>query len=519
MSTGTDSSSRQPDHVVPPADPPEHRHGGHYGTRDHGARVASTATGEATDEGTSRRSWTLLAVTLAAQILVVLDISVVNTALPTIGRSLHLDSGDLQWLVTAYLMMSGGGLLLGGRVADLLSRRRVFLTGLTLFSVASLVSGFADTGGQLIAARAVQGLSAALLTPSALSLIMTGYTGAQRKTALALWGAVGSLGVAVGVLLGGALTTWASWQAIFWINVPIGLLALAVGRHVIAPDGTDHRPAVRDFDVPGAVAVITGLCALIYGLGVTATDGWWSVPTVTAFAVAATLLAVFARLEQRAASPLFPPHIWRVKPLVSGTTVMLGVTGILVGVVFLTSIFLQTVLGYSALRTGVAFLPFAFAITAGTLVARHLLGHVSPRAIAAVGLVVAAAGATWLSAATDSSGYAGDLLPALVIVGLGVGMVFVAVSVTSMTGIPASHAGLASGFLMTGHEVGAALGVAVLSAVATTAGSLTTADGAADAFSRGLLAAAVLAVVVGLVAYFRMSGAKVAAGAGMHMHH
>ena len=189
---------------------------------------------------TPRKSWALLAVALAAQILVVLDISVVNTALPSIGSALHLEGSQLQWLVTAYLMMSGGGLLLGGRIADLLSRRRVFLTGLSLFTVASLVSGFADSGSQLIAARAVQGLSAALLTPSALSLIMTTYAGTQRKTALAMWGAVGSLGVAAGVLLGGALTTWASWQAIFWINVPIGVVALLVGRHVIAKDS---RPA------------------------------------------------------------------------------------------------------------------------------------------------------------------------------------------------------------------------------------------------------------------------------------
>ena len=183
-----------------------------------------------------RKSWALLGIALAAQILVVLDISVVNTALPTIGSSLHLDGTDLQWLVTAYVMMSGGGLLLGGRIADLLSRRGVFLTGLALFTVASLVSGFADSGAQLIAARAVQGLSAALLTPSALSLITTTYAGSQRRTALALWGVVGSLGVAAGVLVGGAITTWTSWQYIFWINVPVGLVALVVGQRIIAKE-------------------------------------------------------------------------------------------------------------------------------------------------------------------------------------------------------------------------------------------------------------------------------------------
>jgi EmrB/QacA subfamily drug resistance transporter len=465
-----------------------------------------------------RKSWALLAVALAAQILVVLDISVVNTALPSIGSSLHLEGGQLQWVVTAYLMMSGGGLLLGGRIADLLSRRRVFLVGLVLFTLASLASGFADTGGQLIATRAVQGLSAALLTPSALSLIMTTYAGAQRRTALAMWGAVGSLGVAAGVLLGGALTTWTSWQAIFWVNVPIGVVALLVGRHVIAKD-TAPRARGRDFDLPGALAVIGGLATLVYGVSSTEAHGWWSVPTGTALAVSAALLVAFLKLEQRAANPLFPPHVWKIRTLVSGTTVMLGVTGILVGTVFLTSIFLQTVLGLSALETGLAFLPFALAITAGTLVARHLLGHLSPRALATVGLLISVAASLWLSTADGGAHLATDILPALSTLGLGVGMVFVPVSVTSMAGIPASHAGVASGFLMTGHEVGAALGVAVMSAVASSAGSLTTAAGAVDAFSAGFIGSAVLGSLVAVVALLRMPATPVSGGGGhMHLH-
>ncbi len=295
------------------------------------------------DQATARRSWALLGVALAAQILVVLDISVVNTALPSIGRSLGLGGSQLQWLVTAYLMMSGGGLLLGGRIADLLSRRTVFLTGLALFTAASLLSGFAETGAQLVATRSIQGLSAALLTPSALSLIMTTYAGAQRKTALAMWGAVGSLGVAAGVLLGGAITTWTSWQLIFWINGPVGLVALLVGSRIIAKDQA-ARPTLDAFDLPAAAAVIGGLATLIYGLGGTATHGWWSVPTALAFAASVALLVTFLKLEQRAARPLFPPHVWKLNALVSGTAVMLGVTGILVGTVFLTSIFLQTVL-------------------------------------------------------------------------------------------------------------------------------------------------------------------------------
>jgi EmrB/QacA subfamily drug resistance transporter len=466
-----------------------------------------------------RRSWAVLAVALAAQILVVLDISVVNTALPSIGSSLGLAGSDLQALVTAYLVMSGGALLLGGRIADLLDRRRVFLTGLAVFTLASLASGFADTGTQLTITRALQGLSAALLTPSALSIIMTTYSGDQRRKGLVLWGAVGSLGVAAGVLVGGALTTWIGWQAIFWVNVPVGLVAFIVARSVV-PAATTERAGFAQFDVPGAATVLGGLMALMLALGGTETYGWASVRTLATLAVSAFLLTAFAVIERRAARPLIPTHTWMIRTLVSGTTVMLGVSGILVGAVFLTSIFVQTVLGFSALLAGVAFLPFALAITAGTLVARHLIAHASPRVIATLGLLLAGVAAGILSLATGSASYVTDILPGIVVLGLGVGMVFVPVSVTSMGGIPAQHSGTASGFLMTGHEVGAALGVAVLSAVAATAGSLVSPEGVAAAFSRGFVAAAVIAVVFAAIAFARMPAGRVAAGGagGMHGH-
>ena len=474
--------------------------------------------GDSADTDGPRRSWAVLAVALAAQILVVLDISVVNTALPTIGHALKLRSGDLQWLVTAYLLMSGGGLLLGGRIADLLSRRRVFLTGLTVFTAASLLSGFAGNATELIAARAGQGLAAALMTPAALSLIMTTYTGAQRRTGLAMWGAVGSLGVAAGVLVGGALTTWAGWQAIFWVNVPIGAIALLVAVKVLPNARTAHA-GLKQFDLPGAVTVLAGLTTLMYALAGTATSGWLSARTIVGLSVSATLLTAFALIERRAAKPLIPPHTWKIRSLVTGTTVMLGVTGILVGAVFLTSIYLQTVLGYSALQAGMAFLPFAVAITAGTQIARHLLGHISPRTLAVTGLAITAGASLLLSTATGNAHYAADLLPGLVLLGLGVGMVFVPVTVTAMAGIPAQHAGMASGFLMTGHEIGAALGVAILSAVATTAGSLTTSAGIVDGFSSGFTAAAIIAGLIAVVAVLRMSATPVTAGAGgMHGH-
>jgi EmrB/QacA subfamily drug resistance transporter len=463
------------------------------------------------------QSWAVLALALIAQILVVLDISVVNAALPTIGRSLRLDSADLQWLVTAYLLLSGGGLLLGGRIADLLPRRGVFLTGLTVFTTASLLSGFAGNATELIATRAAQGLGAALMTPAALSIIMTTYTGAQRTKGLALWGLVGSLGIAAGVLLGGALTTWAGWQLIFWINVPIGVIALVAGVRIL-PKITGERAGLGQFDLPGALTAIGGLAALMFALGGTAAHGWLSGRTIAALIVSGTLLAAFVLIERRAQRPLVPPHTWRVSTLVSGTAVMLGATGILVGAVFLSSIFFQTVLGYSALRAGVAFLPLALAIAAGTHLATRLLAHVSPRAIAAEGLTLTAGGAALLSTASSAARFALDLLPGLLVLGIGVGMVFVAVAVTAMAGIPAQHAGMASGFLMTGHEVGAALGVAVLSAVATTAGSLTDPAGVAAGFSRGFLAAALVAAAFAALAFVKMPSTRVSSGAPTHLH-
>ena len=465
-----------------------------------------------------RRSWVVLAVALAAQILVVLDISVVNTALPSIGSSLGLAGSELQSLVTAYLVMSGGALLLGGRIADLVDRRRVFLTGIAVFTLASLFSGFAETGTQLTVTRALQGLSAAILTPSALSIIMTTYSGAQRKKGLVLWGAVGSLGVAAGVLVGGALTTWIGWQAIFWINVPIGVAAFVVARSTV-PAATTERAGFAEFDIPGALTVLGGLMALMLALGGTETYGWTSARTLVTLAISAAFLTAFASIERSAQRPLIPVHTWKIQTLVSGTTVMFGISGILVGAVFLTSIFVQSVLGFSPLVAGVAFLPFALAITAGTQVARHLIAHASPRVVAVVGLLLTGVAAGLLSLATASSSYATNVLPGLVLLGLGVGMVFVPVSVTSMAGIPAQHSGTASGFLMTGHEVGAALGVAVLSAVAATAGSLASPASVAAGFSRGFIAATAIALVIAVIAFLRMSSGRVTAGGeGMHGH-
>jgi EmrB/QacA subfamily drug resistance transporter len=464
-----------------------------------------------------RRSWAVLALALAAQVLVVLDISVVNTALPTIGADLQLSSSDLQWVVTAYLLMSGGGLLLGGRITDLLSRRRVLITGLAVFTTASLVSGFAATAGVLVGARAAQGLGAALMTPAALAIIMTTYEGVQRAKGLAMWGAVGGLGIAAGVLVGGVITTFAGWQMIFWVNVPIGVGAIVAARVLLGKNGP-ARPGLGHLDLPGALAAVTGLAALVFGIQSAASDGWTSPKTLAVLIVSGLLLVAFGFIERRVAHPLVPPHTWRIKTLVSGTGVMLGVTGLLVGAVFLGSVFFQTVLGYTALQAGLAFLPMAAVLIVGTRLGSHLLGHVPPRLVAAGGLLLTAGGAFWLSTAPVDARFAADLLPGLLLLGVGVGLVFVAVSVTAMAGIPAQHAGMASGFLMTGHEIGAALGVAVLAAVATAGGDLTTPAGAATGFSWGFLAAAGIAAGLAVAAFLAMPASRATGQARMHMH-
>ncbi|HEX8347502.1 MAG TPA: MFS transporter [Actinoplanes sp.] len=420
-----------------------------------------------------RRPWTVLALMLAAQFMVVLDVSVVNVALPSIGRSLSLSSGEYQWAVSAYVLFSGGFLLLGGRLADLFDRRRMFLTGLAVFTVASSLSGLAGSALMLIAARAAQGTGAAILTPAAMSIVMSSYAGRQRATALAVWGTVASMGIAAGVLFGGILTSAFDWRAVFFINVPIGVLTFALTRRTVAAGG--RRPAaVRRLDVPGAVTAVAGLVALVYAIEGVTSRGWSSPVTVSAFAASAVLLAAFAMLERRVGEPLVPPRTWRVRSLISASAVMAGVTGAVVGAIFLTSLFLQQVLGSSPVVAGLQFLPLAAVITASAAVASKLLPTVGPRGLIAAGLVIAATGALLLSRIDGDAGYLTGVLPGFALLGLGVGPMFVAISVAAMSEVPHDLSGLASGLMMTGHEVGAALGVAMLTAVG---GDLTTRSG------------------------------------------
>jgi len=438
----------------------------------------------------TRQPWTTLILLAVAQFMVVLDITVVNVALPSIGADLHFAAGDLQWVVTAYVLVTGGLLLLGGRAADLFGRRPIFLAGLVTFTAASLVSGLAGSPGLLIAARAAQGLGAAMLSPAALSIITTTYSGSQRTKALTAWGAIGAGGAAVGVLLGGMLTTWLSWEWVFFINVPVGTVAAVVAWRLI-PRSSTRIARFTELDAAGAVTLVAGLGAVVYAIdGVTA-HGWGSSRTLGLFGIGIALIASFLWIERSAKRPLVPVATWRVGSLVSGATMMLGATGLMVGAFFLSSLYLQQVLDASALETGLAFLPFTLIIGLAAHVAPHMLGRHGGRATVVTGLLVTSAGALLLALAPERAGYLTHILPGLLLIGFGIGFVLISVQVTAMADVTHHEAGLAAGLMQTAHEVGAALGVAVLGTVATSAGGF--GAGFGDAFGVAAVIAAGLA--------------------------
>jgi EmrB/QacA subfamily drug resistance transporter len=480
------------------------RHGAH----PHAPHAAAHA-----DEPETRKPWTVLALMLIAQFMVILDVSVVNVALPTVGRSLSFSSGDYQWVVSAYVLLSGGLLLFGGRLADLFDRRTMFLTGLGLFTTASLVSATATSAATMILSRGAQGAGAAMLTPAALSIIVTTYAGKQRATALAIWGTIGSMGIAAGVLVGGLLTSALGWRSIFFVNVPIGIVAALLTLRLVARHpGTG---SARQLDVPGAVTLVTGLLALVYAIENVGTHGWSSTQTVAGAIAATVLLGTFWAVERRVPAPLVPPATWRIRSLMSASTVMAVITGAIVGAIFISSLFLQQVLGSSAVVAGVQFLPLAAAITAGAALASKVIGHAGPKHLMVGGLLVVAAGAALLATMDADPSYWTDVLPGFIVLGLGTGPMFVAISIAAMSGIGHEQSGLASGVMMTGHEVGAALGVATLTAVA---GDLTTRAGLVDAYPHVFAAVAVAMVALSAFVAVAVPRPQSAAGHGGHGH-
>jgi EmrB/QacA subfamily drug resistance transporter len=445
--------------------------------------------------------------------MVILDATVVNVALPSIGHRLGFAAVDLQWVVTAYVLMTGGLMLLGGRSADLLGRRPVFLAGLGVFTVASLASGLAPSPPALIAARLGQGLGAAMLSPAALSIITATYTGPQRTTALSVWGALAGGGGAVGVLLGGVLTSWLGWRSIFFINVPIGAIIFPVALRMLPAD-TRAAGTLRGLDIPGALSLASALGLLVYAIRESSSWGWGSARTLVLLAVAVGLLATFAAVERAATQPLVPPSVWRLRSLTSSATIMLGVTAILVGTFFLGSLFLQRVLGASPIQTGLDFLPLVLVTGVASHVGRELLARVGARATVVSGLALIAAGDLLLSGANANASYLTDFLPGFSLIGFGIGLAFAAITVAAMSDIDEDMAGLASGLLTTGHELGAAFGASIVSAIAFGSG----AAGFVTGYGHGALAGAVIAAVLAVFSLVAIPTTRSASGPQLAMH-
>jgi EmrB/QacA subfamily drug resistance transporter len=463
----------------------------------------------ATHPGSGPKPWTTLILLGLAQFMVILDITVVNVALPSIAVDLEFAERDLQWVISAYVLCTGGLLMLGGRATDLFGRRRVFLAGLATFAVASLASGLAASPEALVAARAVQGLGAAMLTPGALSIVTTTYVGSQRTAALAAWSVISSAGAAAGVVLGGVLTSGLGWEWVFFINLPVGVIA-GIGVLRIVPSAPPAAVGQR-LDVLGAVTAVAGLVVLLYGIEGANEHGWDSARTIGLLLASAALLATFAGVERSVREPIVPPKTWRNRPLVSGMVLILFATALLVAVFFLNTLYLQNVLGWSALETGLAFLPLVVVIAAGANAANRLFSRIGAPNLAALGLVLVAGGAALLFLAPDIATYGTDILPGFLVLGFGVGLVFPAGSIAAMSEVAEEEAGLASGLVTTGHELGAAFGVAAISAVATAASTFVA--GYANGFVAVAAAAALAASVVIVAAPRARSGTEADAGA------
>ena len=455
--------------------------------------------------------WPLLAVLAVAQLMVILDISAVNVALPDMARDLSIARADVGWAITSYSLIFGSLLLLGGRAADLLGRRRVFLTGLTVFTVASLASAIAGSAAELFAARAGQGLGAAMLSPAALSIIMTAFSeGRERTRALGVWGAVGGAGAAVGMLLGGTLTELVDWRAIFFINLPVGLV-LATGALKIVPADAGP-PRWRGLDLRGAALATISFGALVYAISQASSAGWTSTQTLGIGAAGLAGLGAFAALELRTPQPLLRIQRLGDRAVGGGLLMMLAASAVLFGSFLLTSLYMQNVLGTGPMETGLAFLPLAVATGVGAHLGSNLVRRAGVRVPLAGAFAVAAGGLLLLAGVDADGSYVGDLLPGILITGLGLGVALVGVAVSVLTGAGDDETGMLSGLNTTGHEIGGSLGIAVLVTIATAASGGAGAGASATDFAAGLghayLAAGVVAGTAGLLALAILPSAR-----------
>jgi EmrB/QacA subfamily drug resistance transporter len=458
------------------------------------------------------RRWRALAVLALAQFMVVLDVTIANVALPAIQSDLHFSTEGLQWVINSYTLAFGGLLLLGGRAADLLGRRRVFLAGLGLFAAASLACGLAPTSGILVAARTLQGIGGALLSPAALAIVTVTFApGRERGIALGVWGALAGLGGTVGVVLGGVLVDALGWEWVFFVNVPVAVIAGAAVPFFVRE--SRDAAARRNFDLTGALLATLGIVALVLGIIRTGAAGWGSAQVLALFALAVVLLAAFAFVESRVAAPLVPPSLLRSRGL-AASSLALGLNGAsFLGMFFLAALFLQEVLGDSALEAGLHFVPMGIAAILGAGVASQLVTRIGTRTVYLAGALVAAASLYLLSRTGGHGSYAADLLPGFIVFGAAIPFIGVANQITAVSGVPHAQAGAASGIVNAAFQVGGALGLAIVTTLANSRIADELAAGASRThalsagFERGLLVAALLAaanVVVGLIAAPRM---------------
>jgi len=430
--------------------------------------------------------WLVLVLVCLAQFMVILDATIVNVALPSIQADLGLSESSLQWIVNAYALLFGGFLLLGGRAGDLIGRKRVFLAGLVVFTGASLLCGLANGETWLIVSRGTQGLGAALVSPAALSIVTTTFReGPERTKALGVWAAIAVGGGAVGLVVGGMLVEWLSWPWIFFVNVPVGIAAFFFSLRYVPESKDEH--AHKSFDVAGATAVTGGLVALVYGIVRSAESGWGSAEVLGFLTLAVVLLVAFVVIESRSAEPLVRLSIFSVKTVRAGNVAMFVVAAGLFAMFFFNTLYVQRVLGFSPVQAGFAFVPFTAGVIIGAGLSQRLVPALGAREVPVIGAALGAVGLLTFLRLTPDSSYVTDLLPGIMLVSIGMGLVFVPITLIATSGVPVDDAGLASGLFNTSQQIGGALGLAVLSTLATnrTTDELSSLNGAATPAEQG----------------------------------
>jgi EmrB/QacA subfamily drug resistance transporter len=443
----------------------------------------------------------VLALIAVAQFMVILDATIVNVALPTIKVDVGFSEQSLSWVLNAYTLMFGGFLLLGGRLADRLGRRRLFVAGIVVFSGASLICGISQSEGMLLVARGLQGLGGAMVSPAALSIILTTFAeGPERNRALAVWGAIAGAGGAIGLLLGGVIVEVLTWRWVFFVNVPIGAVVLALTPRIV-PESRSESASKGGYDVEGAVAITLGTIALVFTLIKAESWGWTSVRTLVGFAIAAVLIVAFVQIERRHRDPLVPLRIFTNRSLAASDATMLLVAAALFGMFFFCTLYLQQVLGYSALKTGIAYLPLSLTLIGASALASRLVDRFTPKPVLVTGLLVSTAGFVLLTRVTGHGDYTSHVLPAMIVIGAGLGLSFVPITIAATNGVASGDSGLASGLLNTTQQVGGSLGLAILSSVSTSRSTSALQGGSAlpvaltDGFKGAFVVAAVLCAI------------------------